>query len=98
MMKMNRFDFALETFMITPDYESHFRCEAAEVQWRALDLECGSGRFTLRALPKARKDNSSGRYVMTTPRTIRAPRGAQLNCKGWHQEAAMRCLMNNLDS
>ncbi|HEX8650742.1 MAG TPA: urocanate hydratase [Pyrinomonadaceae bacterium] len=30
-------------------------------------------------------------------RTIRAPRGAQLNCKGWHQEAALRCLMNNLD-
>jgi urocanate hydratase len=30
-------------------------------------------------------------------RTIRAPRGAVLNCKGWHQEAALRCLMNNLD-
>jgi urocanate hydratase len=30
-------------------------------------------------------------------RTIRAPRGAQLTCKGWHQEAALRCLMNNLD-
>src|SRR5437764_7422348 len=30
-------------------------------------------------------------------RTVRAPRGAQLNCKGWHQEAALRCLMNNLD-
>ena len=30
-------------------------------------------------------------------RTIRAPRGAALNCKGWHQEAALRCLMNNLD-
>ncbi|HEY6047076.1 MAG TPA: urocanate hydratase [Pyrinomonadaceae bacterium] len=30
-------------------------------------------------------------------RSIRAPRGAKLICKGWHQEAAMRCLMNNLD-
>jgi urocanate hydratase len=30
-------------------------------------------------------------------RTIRAPRGGQLTCKGWHQEAALRCLMNNLD-
>ena len=30
-------------------------------------------------------------------RTIQAPRGATLNCKGWHQEAALRCLMNNLD-
>ncbi len=28
---------------------------------------------------------------------IRAPRGNQLTCKGWHQEAAMRMLMNNLD-
>src|SRR3989440_2623876 len=34
---------------------------------------------------------------MTTPRIVRAPRGSQLNCKGWHQEAALRCLMNNLD-
>jgi urocanate hydratase len=34
---------------------------------------------------------------MSAPRTIRAPRGATLNCKGWHQEAALRCLMNNLD-
>jgi len=30
-------------------------------------------------------------------RVVHAPRGAQLNCKGWHQEAALRCLMNNLD-
>ncbi|HEY8228129.1 MAG TPA: urocanate hydratase, partial [Pyrinomonadaceae bacterium] len=28
---------------------------------------------------------------------IHAPRGSQLNCKGWQQEAALRCLMNNLD-
>ncbi|HEX7956414.1 MAG TPA: hypothetical protein VF508_05685, partial [Pyrinomonadaceae bacterium] len=34
---------------------------------------------------------------MSQPRTVRAPRGAKLNCKGWHQEAALRCLMNNLD-
>ena len=30
-------------------------------------------------------------------RVIRAPRGSQLSCKGWHQEAALRCLQNNLD-
>ncbi len=30
-------------------------------------------------------------------RVIHAPRGSRLNCKGWHQEAALRCLMNNLD-
>ena len=28
---------------------------------------------------------------------IRAPRGTTLSCKGWHQEAALRMLMNNLD-
>ena len=28
---------------------------------------------------------------------IRAPRGTKLHCKGWQQEAALRCLMNNLD-
>ncbi|NBB93178.1 MAG: urocanate hydratase [Gammaproteobacteria bacterium] len=28
---------------------------------------------------------------------VRAPRGASLNCRGWHQEAALRMLMNNLD-
>ncbi len=30
-------------------------------------------------------------------RVIRAPRGTQITCKGWLQEAAMRMLMNNLD-
>jgi urocanate hydratase len=31
------------------------------------------------------------------PRTVRAPRGGELSCKGWQQEAALRMLMNNLD-
>ncbi len=30
-------------------------------------------------------------------RAIRAPRGAELHCKGWLQEAAFRMLQNNLD-
>src|SRR2546422_9026275 len=30
-------------------------------------------------------------------RTIRAPRGIEISCKGWQQEAALRMLMNNLD-
>jgi urocanate hydratase len=30
-------------------------------------------------------------------RTVRAPRGSQISCKGWQQEAALRMLMNNLD-
>jgi len=34
---------------------------------------------------------------MSDKRLIRAPHGTELSCKGWHQEAAMRMLMNNLD-
>jgi urocanate hydratase len=35
--------------------------------------------------------------MKATHRIIRAPRGTQLSCKGWIQEAAYRMLMNNLD-
>ncbi len=31
------------------------------------------------------------------PRPVRAPRGPDLTCRGWAQEAALRMLMNNLD-
>src|SRR5690349_8115455 len=30
-------------------------------------------------------------------RPVRAPRGTEISCRGWPQEAAMRMLMNNLD-
>ena len=30
-------------------------------------------------------------------RPVRAPRGTELACRGWHQEAALRMLCNNLD-
>jgi urocanate hydratase len=30
-------------------------------------------------------------------REVRAPRGTELSCKGWPQEAVLRMLMNNLD-
>src|SRR4030081_2483891 len=35
---------------------------------------------------------------MSGKRIIQAPRGSERSCKGWHQEAAMRMLMNNLDA
>jgi urocanate hydratase len=35
--------------------------------------------------------------MQTVKRTITAPRGTALSCKGWVQEAALRMLMNNLD-
>jgi urocanate hydratase len=33
----------------------------------------------------------------SSARVVRAPRGSTISCKGWHQEAALRMLMNNLD-
>lgn len=33
----------------------------------------------------------------STPRTIRAPRGSELNARSWQTEAPLRMLMNNLD-
>jgi len=35
--------------------------------------------------------------TLTSPRTIRSPRGTEISCLGWQQEAALRMLMNNLD-
>jgi len=34
---------------------------------------------------------------MSLTTAIRAPRGRTITCKGWHQEAALRMLHNNLD-
>ena len=35
--------------------------------------------------------------VLQSAMSVRAPRGTQISCKSWQQEAAMRMLMNNLD-
>jgi len=35
--------------------------------------------------------------MLETPRIVRAPRGPEISCLGWPQEAALRLLMNNLD-
>ncbi|HTO09991.1 MAG TPA: urocanate hydratase [Candidatus Binatia bacterium] len=34
---------------------------------------------------------------LAPPEPIHAPRGSDISCKGWPQEAALRMLMNNLD-
>lgn len=34
---------------------------------------------------------------MGNSRIVKAPRGTEISCKGWVQEAALRMLMNNLD-
>jgi urocanate hydratase len=35
--------------------------------------------------------------TLAEARTVRAPRGTEISCRGWQQEAALRMLMNNLD-
>jgi urocanate hydratase len=35
--------------------------------------------------------------TISGPRPVRAPRGRELSCQGWPQEAALRMLCNNLD-
>ncbi|MGA8302312.1 MAG: urocanate hydratase [Thermoplasmata archaeon] len=35
--------------------------------------------------------------TLESDRTVRAPRGTAISCRGWAQEAALRLLMNNLD-
>jgi urocanate hydratase len=37
------------------------------------------------------------KYKATGRSPIHAPKGSAISCAGWHQEAAMRMLMNNLD-
>ena len=40
---------------------------------------------------------TSGPASVAGPRPVRAPRGTDISCKGWQQEAVLRMLMNNLD-
>src|SRR5450755_3032921 len=35
--------------------------------------------------------------MSSSPRVVRAPRGPEMSCQGWVQEAALRMLLNNLD-
>jgi len=50
-----------------------------------------------RNITKAVPGHRTPKKVLMNRETIHAPRGSQLTCKSWHQEAALRCLMNNLD-
>jgi len=40
---------------------------------------------------------TSGAGSVAGPRPVRAPRGTDISCKGWQQEAVLRMLCNNLD-
>lgn len=63
-----------------------------------------SSEASLGALPGTSSGTESGGpsgvssgVPMEAPH-VRAPRGTQLSCKGWQQEAALRMFMNNLDA
>src|SRR5206468_644615 len=45
--------------------------------------------------PRSSPPKVEGNKAMA--KTVRAPRGSELSCRGWPQEAALRMLMNNLD-
>ncbi len=46
---------------------------------------------------RAEPHASGERAGLVGARPVRAPRGAEMSCRGWEQEAALRMLMNNLD-
>src|SRR5258705_5952271 len=46
---------------------------------------------------RVRFDPGAFHVPKSGPREVRAVRGSKISCKGWHQEAALRLLMNNLD-
>src|SRR6266550_3620678 len=48
-------------------------------------------------MPDTENNSSTKMPEKHGPRTVRAPRGTTLSCKGWQQEAALRMIMNNLD-
>jgi urocanate hydratase len=45
----------------------------------------------------ATTSGTTGAPAVSGPRPVRAPRGTEISCKGWQQEAVLRMLMNNLD-
>src|SRR5262245_46785490 len=61
-----------------------------KVRWQA-----GSRCSMRRACANFRKEDHTMATMGT--RIVRSPRGRELTCKGWTQEAALRMLMNNLD-
>src|SRR6266581_9453162 len=48
-------------------------------------------------MPNVENTSSAKPPEGSGPRTVRAPRGTTISCKGWQQEAALRMIMNNLD-
>src|SRR5436190_10093809 len=60
------------------------RCSASWTKTRSRSAE----------RPRASEQN---RHMAIAARKVRAPRGTQLSCRAWPQEAAFRMIQNNLD-
>ena len=48
-------------------------------------------------MPRSKSGGKGSGGEEAAGRAIRAPRGGEISCLGWQQEAALRMLMNNLD-
>ena len=64
---------------------------------KGVDEAASSFHGTATAADGAEAEPNTAFDYGSGPREIRAPRGTTLNTKGWLQEAALRCLLNNLD-
>jgi urocanate hydratase len=64
--------------------------ESQLAAWRRI----GRRRDPSLVLPDPEEDAMA---LLASEQVIRAPRGRELSCRGWTQEAALRMLMNNLD-
>ena len=58
---------------------------------------CSMRKELFFTMPDTENNSSTKKLEEHRPRTVRAPRGTTLSCKGWQQEAALRMIMNNLD-
>ena len=58
------------------------------------ERRAGSPRRRIRGLSRRSRMTAT---PLHGPRVVHAPRGGELSCRGWPQEAAMRMLMNNVD-
>ena len=65
-------------------------------RWLAPDLAAAEELVAAGTVQDRGRGGRGGAGVKGS-REVRAPRGTELSCKGWPQEAALRMLMNNLD-
>ena len=61
-------------------------------------MQISNNRWKRDCKPRTRIEISfATEQPMSLTTAIHAPRGRTITCKGWHQEAALRMLHNNLD-